>query len=267
MYIVFDKEDAQALERSFELDERLTSEILIAEDDWSIGPIKSIVRDEGETTRAEWLSGLGVQLPEQDVIQLIKEKLDAEPDSKAVIWVAPNNRDVCGYYRLVSALQSYKGRITNIWLNNLPFINEKMQVFYPNFLKEILPGEFVKARKLELEITSSTFETDPDEWIRLTEENDLLRISDGGKKVTGKQADFFDKEITSFLQNDWQKISRLLLAVRSKSKYHPSRAFLLWRIREMISGQKIDARGEWPSTENFDIKKLQAEPQPEVSDE
>ncbi len=267
MYIVFDKEDATALGKSFELDERIASEILIVEDDYSIGPLKNIVDEEKEVSRSEWLAALGIQLPEQDAVQLIKEKLDAEPEEKAIIWIAPNNRDVCGYYRLVSELQSYKGRVSNIWLNNLPFINEKMQVFYPNFLKEILPAEFLKARKLELEITSSTFETDPDEWTRLTEENSLLRLSDGGKKVSGKQADYFDKEIISALLNDWQKISRVIQAVKSKSKYHPSRSFLLWRIREMIDAQKLDARGDWPTSENFDIKKLQAEPQSEGSNE
>lgn len=265
MYIVFDKEDAQALEKSFELDEKLASEILIEVDDWSYGPLKNMNIEDGKITRAEWLAGLGIQLPEKDAVQLIKEKLDSEPESTAIIWVAPNNRDVCGYYHLVSELQSYKGRVSNIWLNNLPFINEKMQVFYPNYLKEILPAEFVKARKLELEITSSTFETDPDEWTRLREENDLLRISDGGKKVSGKPVDFFDKEIMSLMQNDWQKVSRLLHAVKSND--HPSRTFLLWRIREMINTQRIEAKGDWPSNENFDIKKIQVQPQSESSDE
>lgn len=258
MYIVFDKEDAQALEKSFELDDSLTSEIVIVEDDWSIGPLKNIVKADGDITRAEWLAGLGIQLPDLDVVLSIKEKLDTEPEAKAIIWVAPNNKDVCGYYRLVTELQSYKGRVSNIWLNNLPFINEKMQVFYPNFLKEILPAEFVKARKLELEITASTFETDPDEWTKLTEENDLIRISDGGKKVSGKPVDFFDKEISQLLQNDWQKITRLLHGVKSKSKYHPSRNLLLWRIREMISAQQLDVRGDWPTSENFEVKKLQS---------
>lgn len=267
MHIVFDGDDAAALQKSFELDEQLASEILIVEDDWSIGPLSDFIEEEKVITRAEWLASLGIQLPEKDAAHRIKEHLNQLPESSVTLWVAPNSRDVCGYYKLVASLEEYKGRIFNIWLNNLPFINDKLQVFYPNFLKEILPAEFVKAKKLSLEISGATFETDPDEWNKLTRENDLLRISDGGRKVSGKPVNFFDRDIADNLQNDWQKISKVVNAVKSKSKHHPSKLFLLWRVREMISQQKLEARGDWPATENFEIRKPQADNQSDAQDE
>lgn len=267
MHIVFDVADAATLKKSFEPDEQLASEVLVLEDDWSIGPLKNVLLEDKEITRREWFAAMGVQLSDPDPLQQITAYLNADENATVTIWIAPNSRDVCGYYKLVTDLQQYKGRLFNIWLNNLPFINEKMQVFYPNFLKEIQPSEFIKARKLALEISASTFETDPDEWNKLVEENDLLRISDGGKKVTGKPVDFFDKEIIAAMQNDWQKVNRVINTVNSKSKNHPPVKFLLWRVREMAGNQRLEARGDWPSTENFEIRKHQAQPQSETGNE
>ena len=68
-------------------------------------------------------------------------------------------------------------------LNNLPFINEKGNVFYPVSLSEIPAREFVKARKLARPVSAAEFETDPDEWTRLASENKNLRVLEGGKKI------------------------------------------------------------------------------------
>jgi len=45
-----------------------------------------------------------------------------------------------------------------LYFNNLPFINEKGQIFYPTVLHEILPKEFLKAKKLNRKVTLSEFE-------------------------------------------------------------------------------------------------------------
>jgi len=42
-----------------------------------------------------------------------------------------NKHDVCGYYWLMSQLKDLQGRIYILYLNNLPFINDKGQIFYP----------------------------------------------------------------------------------------------------------------------------------------
>ena len=52
----------------------------------------------------------------------------------------------------------------NVDLNNLPFLNDKGQLFYPTYLNEIQPKEFLKAKKLARPITLSEFEIDPDEY-------------------------------------------------------------------------------------------------------
>ena len=65
------------------------------------------------------------------------------------IWMGQNQHDVCGYYWLISQLANYQGRIVVLYMNNLPFINEKGQIFYPINLHEIQPKEFLKAKKIK----------------------------------------------------------------------------------------------------------------------
>src|SRR5690606_14715802 len=104
-----------------------------------------------------------------------------------------NAHDVCGYYWLISQLQPYQGRVVVLYMNNLPFINEKGQIFYPSCLFEIQPKEFIKAKKLNRKVTLSEFEVDPDEWRKLCSENAMVRILEGGKKIVSREESFFDK--------------------------------------------------------------------------
>ncbi|MES1223743.1 MAG: DUF3658 domain-containing protein, partial [Bacteroidota bacterium] len=140
----------------------------------------------------------------------IKEKLVSDLGEQVWIWMGQNQHDVCGYYWLMPQLKEYQGRIMVLYLNNLPFINEKGQLFYPSWMHEIQPKEFVKAKKLSRPITLSEFEVDPDEWKKIIDENAAVRILEGGKKIIGKAESFYDNEILKNLTADWQKATRVL---------------------------------------------------------
>jgi hypothetical protein len=101
-----------------------------------------------------------------------------------------NQHDVTGYYWLMPQLKAYQGRVMILYLNNLPFINEKGQLFYPWSVHDILPKEAVKAKKLARQITLSEFEVDPDEWKKISDENATVRILEGGKKIVAKEDHF-----------------------------------------------------------------------------
>jgi hypothetical protein len=60
-------------------------------------------------------------------------------------------------------------------------------------LHEIQPKEFLKAKKLSRAVTLSEFEVDPDEWKRLSSENAMIRILEGGKKIAGRKLIFMIK--------------------------------------------------------------------------
>src|SRR6185369_6395560 len=125
----------------------------------------------------------------QTVIQ-IKEQLNADPSKQVWIWMGQNQHDVCGYYWFMQHFKDCQGTIQVIYLNNLPFINEKGQLFYPSWLGEIQPRELLKAKRLARPITMSEFEVDPDEWKKLCAENSTVRILEGGKKIVGKDETF-----------------------------------------------------------------------------
>ncbi len=260
LHIVFSKEDAQALEKSFELDESLSGDIIVLEEDWSIGPIMGTINSEGVTTsRSEWMANLfKVNAGEDDPLGGIPQYLNENPDADAWLWMAPNAKSVCGYYFLISKLMEYKGRVFTLWLNNLPFINEKGQIFYPQYLSEIPPREFVKAKKLAQEVSGATFETDIDEWKKLQKENKKLRILEGAKKIAGKEETFLDKEIQNIAGNEWQKSHKVLSQLGAKMKVSVSRLFLVWRIRELIQSGALEGKGDWPSSETFDLRKKQS---------
>ncbi|HMI79854.1 MAG TPA: DUF1835 domain-containing protein, partial [Ferruginibacter sp.] len=164
IHIVFQEADIAALEKSFELDETLSADIVQIKDDYAVGPLTDIYTEEGMESRKQWwrdvLAGgdydghvdSGKVDDAKTVADLI-ERLNTDPEETIWIWAAQNKHDVCSYYWLMSQLKEYQGRIFILYLNNLPFLNEKGNLFYPENLFDIPAKEFVKAKKLAREIT------------------------------------------------------------------------------------------------------------------
>lgn len=161
------------------------------------------------------------------------------------IWMGQNQHDVCGYYWLMPQLKNYQGRIHVLYLNNLPFINEKGSIFYPTHLFQIQPKEFLKAKKLSRPITLSEFEVDPDEWKRLCSESAIVRILEGGKKIVSKEDSFYDKDLLSVITPTFQKVSKVLFTSLGKMKIQTGDVFLAWRLKELSQEGKIEVQGEW----------------------
>jgi hypothetical protein len=101
----------------------------------------------------------------------------------------------------------------------------------------------------------SEFEVDPDEWKKLCNENAMVRILEGGKKIVGKDEDFYDKEILSGLSNDWQKGNRAMQNILGKMKVKTGDVFLLRRIMKMVEEEKVEINGETTkSWKDFELK-------------
>jgi len=266
MHIVFQQEDIKALTKSFDLDETLRSEMIEIKDDYAVGPLKDVYAEEGIEARKQWwrnvLSGGDYdghvetdEVNDQKAVEKIIDKLKQDEEETVWIWVAPNKHDVSGYYWLMTQLKEFAGRVYILMLNNLPFINEKGGIFYPENLSEIPPKEFLKAKKLARPITVSEFEIDPDEWTKICNENKMVRILEGAKKLSQHDEDFFDKYLLEFITPDWQKGNRVINQVLSKSKQSTGDAYLLWRLKELITTNKIDAQGEIKNMKDFEVKK------------
>ena len=177
-------------------------------------------------------------------------------DEQEVIWIwaAQNKHDVSGYYWLLFHLKNLQGKVFILYLNNLPFINEKGNIFYPSWLMEIPPKEFLKAKKLAREITLSEFEIDPDEWTKLCIENKGVRLLEGGKKLVQYDYDFYDTELKKIITQDWQKAFKIISQFINKSKHTTGDAYLLWRLKVMIAQDMFDVQGKVGNMKDFEIK-------------
>ena len=192
---------------------------------------------------------------DRETVKQIKAKLDENPEEQLWIWMGQNQHDVTGYYWLMPQFREYQGRVMILYLNNLPFINEKGQIFYPSWLHEIQPKEFIKAKKLSRPITLSEFEIDPDEWRKIAEENAVVRILEGGKKIAVKEDSFYDSEILKNVTGEWQKATRVLSNTLHRMKIKTGDIFVMWRMKDLVSRGKIEVTGDinkgW---KDFDVK-------------
>lgn len=254
LHIVFEQSNVEALQKAIELDETLQGDIVEIKDDFAVGPLWDIYGIEGYQQRRDWWKSLLEYSPYAEQMNLVDDKLtvhnllkrlEEEPEQEIWIWMGQNVHDVCGYYWLMSQLKNYQGRVQVLYLNNLPFINEKGNIFYPVSLFEILPKEFLKAKKLARPITLSEFEVDPDEWKKLANENAMVRFLEGGKKIVGKETDFYDRDIMTHVTGEPQKLTRLISNTLNKMKVKTGDVFLVWRIREMVAEGKLEVAGDW----------------------
>jgi hypothetical protein len=279
IHIVFNTADIEALAKSFELDETLKGEIIQIKDDFAVGPLKDIFSTEGWELRKNWWREVLVDgdyngtvddgsVPDdtKTVAELI-EKLNNNAQEVIWIWAAQNKHDVSGYYWLMSQLKDFQGRIFILYLNNLPFINEKGNLFYPTWLHTIPAKEFVKAKKLARPITLSEFEVDPDEWTKLCNEEKGVRLLEGGKKLVQREYDFYDAELKKFITTNWQTAHKIISTFLHKATNTTGDAYLLWRLKLILASAEFDVQGELKRMKDFEIKQKAAQPETEASTE
>jgi hypothetical protein len=265
LHIVFQQADVSVLQKAIALDQSLAGTIFEIKDEFGVGPLENIDTQEGWQGRVNWWRELVHASPYRDnlvgsfddrrTVEKLKKRLDADEKKEAWIWIGQNQHDVCGYYWLISQLKNYQGRIMVLYLNNLPFINEKGSIFYPTALHDIEPKEFLKAKKLCRKVTLSEFELDPDEWSKLVGENAMVRILEGGKKIAGKEENFYDEDILKGLTKEWQKVSRAMHNILSKMKIKTGDVFLLWRMKKLVEEGRLEINGDTSKAwKDFEVK-------------
>ncbi len=262
IHLVFNEDDVNVIEEAIKLDESLEGKVVSLTDDYSFGPINDLYHKEGIESRREWWEGIVAGgdfegkniIDDHTIIATLVGNLRRDEEEIIWIWAAQNSHDVSGYYWILNYLKEFQGRIFILYLNNLPFINEKGSIFYPNALNEIPPKEFLKAKKLERPLTPSEFEVDPDEWEKLSSQNKGIRILEGGKKLIQTDYDYFDSEIKKYILPDWQKASKIIQQFLSKSKLPLSEAFVLWRLKTIVAMGLVEAQGNIGLMKDFELK-------------
>ena len=254
IHIVFNTADIAALEAAIELDESLSGKIIEIKDDYAVGPLMDIYETEGYQARREWWKGVLAYSPYEAQLEIVDDTITVEHlinslnhDENEMIWMwmGQNAHDVSGYYWLMSQFKAYQSRIHVLYLNNLPFLNEKGQLFYPTHLSQIEPKEFIKAKKLARPITLSEFELDPDEWKKLCQENEGVRFLEGGKKLVSMHIGCYDKEIAALLTKNAQKLPSALSNIMAKLKVKLGDAFIVSRLKALEEAGKLVIAGDW----------------------
>jgi hypothetical protein len=254
IHIVFETANIAALEAAIELDETLAGRIVEIKDDYAVGPLLYIYETDGYQARRVWWKDVLQNSPYEQQLDIVDDKLivheltstiNVDENEQLWIWMGQNVHDVCGYYWLMSQFKEYQSRVQVLYLNNLPFLNEKGQLFYPTHLSQIQPKEFLKAKKLARPITLSEFELDPDEWKKICDENEGVRFLEGGKKIVSMPMSFYDKEILSLLTKNAQKLPSAIAHILGKMKVRTGDAFIVFRLQELAEQGKIVFVGDW----------------------
>ena len=271
IHIVFNTADIAALQQAIDMEPEMAGEVWEVKDDYAVGPLGEIYTEEAIAARKDWwrmvMAGgdydgsveTGI-VDDQALVTRLREALDNDPGQLLWIWSAQNKHDVSGYYWLMSQLKDYQGRVFILYLNNLPFLNEKGQLFYPQWLSQIPPREFLKARKLARPITPSEFEVDPDEWLKLCRDNRMVRLLEGGKKLVQQDEDYYDAELKKFVTGDWQKASKLINQFLHKAKETTGDGYLLWRLKQLLQAGIFDVQGDVKAMRDFEVKQKAATP-------
>lgn len=254
LHIVFQEADVAVLQAALRLDETFTGEVLQIKDDFAVGPLNHIYETEGMLERKNWWAEVIQYSPyslainsvnDQETVHAIRQFAAAVEENEIWIWQAPNVHDQCGYFWLICQLADILAQVRVVNLSNLPFINEKGSIFYPTELYEIRPSEFLKARQLRKQITPGAFEMLKEEWKKLCDTEDRVRIIENDKDIMGKSVTYFDKKILSALTQDEQKFPKFLQHLVSKMNIKTGDAFLAWRIRELQQEGLVDIKGNW----------------------
>lgn len=254
IHLVFETPSLAILHSAIEMDATLDGKVIEIKDDYAVGPIADLFETEGYQVRRDWWKELLQYSPYEDQLDIVDDKLVVHQLIQALkeneneqlwIWMGQNAHDVCGYYWLMSQLKELQGQVFVLYLNNLPFLNEKGQLFYPTHLSQIQPSEFLKAKKLARPITLSEFELDPDEWNKLCIDNGYVRFLEGGKKLTSMDIGFYDKEIISLLTKNAQKLPSALAHISSKMKIKTGDVFIVSRLKALAELGKLTFTGNW----------------------
>lgn len=267
IHIVFQEADIQVLKIAQDLDETLAGAIYQIKDDYAVGPLADLDTAEGWQARRDWwrmLLETSAEYDSEETLGMVDDKMTVHQiitqlknNEKEIVWIwaAQNKHDVSGYYWLINQLPDFQGRVFILYLNNLPFINEKGGIFYPTNLHEIQPKEFLKAKKLARLVTPSEFEIDPDEWKRICRENKMVRLLEGGKKLAQANEDYYDATITKYISGDFQKGSRMLQQYFSKEKETTGDVFVLWRIKNLAANNGWEIKGDISKTsKDFELR-------------
>lgn len=242
-HIVVGQESATHIENVFKHYELQEHVVLPVIDDFSYGPLRSpevpfsVLRNDYWNSIKSGFSDTGLLQDLErilDLLRLVKEQADMH---LVHIWIGGTSRDLLAYFFLLHYLKPIMGSVHIININGLPFLNDNLQLFYPQKLEDINFRGIQKALKLSRIITASEFEADADEWKYFQQHPLQVRILKTGKKIDLYDLDYFDQSIIEALKlHGIKKFAKILSHVKATSTSYDA-MFVQWRMNNLIATQ------------------------------
>jgi hypothetical protein len=250
-----------ALKEAVNLESTLAGEVVVLKDILHVGPLK---KGEGqsfsELRSAYWQEVAPntkepIQVDDMERLLEVSKAMYDDEDAVAWLWMAPWPADVCAYHWVLPYLSKHAGRFYLLNIAGLPFLDENGKVYYPKSIGEILPKELVKARRLARQVTPAEVEVDGEEWQKLVEENTGIRTHEGGKKLTSRAEDHYDKQLVSFCSHQFQKASRIVAQALNKYNIPTGDVHLGWRLKKIAEAGQLLLQGDVSKAlKDFEVK-------------
>lgn len=223
--------------------EELAGEVVVLKDILHVGSLKVEGMSFSESRTAFWNEAVPdaqhIEVDDLERLMDVSSKLSNDASFKIWFWMAPAPADITAYFWLLHFLKKHQGRFSVVNINGLPFLDENGKLFYPESIGHIPVKEIIKARKLARVTTPSEWETDADEWPRLVDENEGVRIHEGGKRIKSQPISFYDETLLQHITDSSQKMNKIINLAISKNKVPTGDLFLQWRLREMAKERKV----------------------------
>jgi hypothetical protein len=261
IHIIVSNESAKQLLAAQELNaDVLGGEVIVLNDNLSVGPIYvpegatfTNIRDAFyQQAIPNWEKGIS---DEEKILELLEH---ITVDTKVWFWMAPNVADINAYYWLLPYFMPHEGLLHTVFINKLPFFNEKNTLFYPKYFKEVLPREMVKCAKLLKDLSPADYEVDIDEWPKLCGENAMVRSHEGDKKLLSRNENHHDGYFLNQFQfgNEFTKANKVMSQALSKLSDAIPEFFLQYRFKQLIAEGKLDVNGNTEKgLKDFEVKK------------
>lgn len=245
------------------MEPELKGEVLLLKDILHVGPLKKEENQGFSALRSAYWQEVAPHMHSKEPIHVddmerlleVSKAMYDDETAVAWFWMAPWPADVCAYHWMLPYLSKHKGRFYLLNIAGLPFLDENGKVYYPKNIGEILPKELVKARRLARQVTPAEVEVDGEEWVKLVEENTGIRTHEGGKKLTSRPEDHYDKQLISFCSHQFQKASRIVGQAINKFNMPTGDMHLGWRLRKIAERGELLLQGDATKTlKDFDVK-------------
>ena len=228
----------------------IAGEVIVIKDVLSVGPLQKAEGQKFSELRSAFWQEVApneknpVQVNDMERLLQLSATLAKNEEDKAWLWMAPLPADIATYYWTLKYLGKYPGRFFVVNIAGLPFLDAEGKMFYPKSLAEIQAKEIKKARRLARTVTYAELETDGEEWRKLQEANTGIRTMEGGKRLTSRKDNYYDKYLEEFCTQQFQKASKVITQAMTKHNIPTGDLYLGWRLRKMAESGYLELQGD-----------------------